>query len=394
MSAESLFEQERAYFLPVYRRLPIILERAQGCWLFDVEGRRYLDFLAGIATLALGHGHPRILQAVIRQLQRYAHVSNFFVVPAQLELARWLRQVTGLQRVFFANSGAEAVEAALKLARRWGWMHGREQIWGFSGGFHGRTYGALSLMDRPLYREGMGPYLPKIGTLPYNDPETLERTLDERTCAVVLECIQGEGGVIEASPEFLGTLEQLRRRYGFLFIVDEVQTGLGRTGAWLAVQHYGIVPDIVVLAKALGGGLPLGAIVAGEHLAQVWSAGIHGSTFGGNPAACAAGVVLMEELASGLLEHVRRVGHVLRSQLEELARRFPERIRQVRGRGLMLGIELDGAAEYLRDALLGEGVVVGISGQRVLRILPPLIVSAEEVEFFCAALERVLQRMR
>ena len=394
MSAESLFEQERAYFLPVYRRLPIILKRAQGCWLFDVEGRRYLDFLAGIATLALGHGHPRILQAVICQLQRYAHVSNFFVVPAQLELARWLRQVTGLQRVFFANSGAEAVEAALKLARRWGWMHGREQIWGFSGGFHGRTYGALSLMDRPLYREGMGPYLPKIGTLPYNDPETLERMLDERTCAVVLECIQGEGGVIEASPEFLGTLEQLRRRYGFLLIVDEVQTGLGRTGAWLAVQHYGIVPDIVVLAKALGGGLPLGAIVAGEHLAQVWSAGIHGSTFGGNPAACAAGVVLMEELASGLLEHVRRVGHVLRSQLEELARRFPERIRQVRGRGLMLGIELDGAAEYLRDALLGEGVVVGISGQRVLRILPPLIVSAEEVEFFCAALERVLQRMR
>jgi len=394
MSAESLFEQERAYFLPVYRRLPIILERAQGCWLFDVEGRRYLDFLAGIATLALGHGHPRILQAVICQLQRYAHVSNFFVVPAQLELARWLRQVMGLQRVFFANSGAEAVEAALKLARRWGWMHGREQIWGFSGGFHGRTYGALSLMDRPLYREGMGPYLPKIGTLPYNDPETLERTLDERTCAVVLECIQGEGGVIEASPEFLGTLEQLRRRYGFLLIVDEVQTGLGRTGAWLAVQHYGIVPDIVVLAKALGGGLPLGAIVAGEHLAQVWSAGMHGSTFGGNPAACAAGVVLMEELASGLLEHVRRVGHVLRSQLEELARRFPERIRQVRGRGLMLGIELDGAAEYLRDALLGEGVVVGISGQRVLRILPPFIVSAEEVEFFCAALERVLQRMR
>ncbi len=393
MSAESLFEQERAYFLPVYRRLPIVLERAQGCWLFDAEGRRYLDLLAGIATLALGHAHPRLLQAVVCQLRRYAHVSNFFVVPAQLELARWLRQVTGLQRVFFANSGAEAVEAALKLARRWGWMHGREQIWGFSGGFHGRTYGALSLMDQPLYREGMGPYLPHIGTLPYNDPQALEQALDERTCAVVLECIQGEGGVIEASPEFLATLERLRHRYGFLLIVDEVQTGLGRTGAWLAVQHYGIVPDIVVLAKALGGGLPLGAIVAGEHLAQVWGAGMHGSTFGGNPVACAAGVVLMEELASGLLEHVRQVGHVLRSRLEELAQCFPEHIRQVRGRGLMLGIELNGPAEHLRDALLGEGVVVGISGQRVLRILPPLIVSAEEVEFFCAALERILQRM-
>ena len=393
MSAEQLFEQERAYFLPVYRRLPIVVERAQGCWLFDSQGRRYLDFLAGIATLALGHAHPRLLEAMVQQLQRYAHVSNYFVVPAQVELARWLRQVTGLQRVFFANSGAEAMEAALKLARRWGWMHGREQIWGFSGGFHGRTYGALSLMDRPLYREGMGPYLPQIGTLPYNDPEALERALDERTCAVVLECIQGEGGVVEASPEFLSTLEQLRHRYGFLLIVDEVQTGLGRTGAWLAVQHYGIIPDVIVLAKALGGGLPLGAIVAGEHLAQVWGTGMHGSTFGGNPVACAAGVVLMEELASGLLEHARQVGYMLRSRLEELAQRFPEHIRQVRGRGLLLGIVLGGQAEHFRDALLGEGVVVGISGPDVLRILPPLIVSAEEVDFFCAALERVLQRM-
>ncbi len=375
-----LIEREQRVLYPIYRRLPIAIARAEGCWIEDLGGRRYLDLISGIGTNALGHSHPRILEAISAQIARYLHVSNLYYQEPQIVLAEKLCQLTGYRAVVYSNSGAESWEAAVKLARRWGHRNGKQgDIITFSGGFHGRTYAALSAMDKPLYKDGMGPFLPAMRVLPFNDPDALESAVDTTTVAVGLEFIQGEGGIVEAAPEFVARIEQLRQRYGFLLIADEVQSGCGRTGDFFAFERYGIRPDIVTMAKAIGGGLPLGAILVAEHLLGVWERGQHGTTYGGNPVACAAGSVVLDELTSGgLLEHVRHIGALVRARLEHLAECFPTLIRSVRGRGLMLGLELHEDATALRDALLARGVVANATATTVLRLLPPLILSAQE----------------
>jgi predicted acetylornithine/succinylornithine family transaminase len=391
MKHQHLIEREQASLMQTYKRLPIAIDRAEGCRIIDVDGNVYLDFLGGIAVNALGHSHPRVVEAVTYQARRYMHVSNFFYQDVQVELAEKLKSISGFDRVFFSNSGAEAIEAAMKLARRRGSRNGSYDIVGFTGGFHGRTYAPLSIMDKPLYKEGMGPFLPNTLVLPYNDVDALESRVDEHTCAVVLEFVQGEGGIAEASREFVDAIMAARERYGFLLIADEVQTGVGRTGDFFAFEHYGIRPDIVGVAKSMGGGLPLGGILTTNDVASLLERGMHGTTYGGNAVACAAGSVVVQEVMDGLLEHVRSIGSYLHSALAHLAATYPQRIREIRGRGCMQGVVLNEEAAPVVAALLDRRVIANATAGNVIRIVPPYVITRDDVDTFVAALDDVLR---
>lgn len=393
MTSQELIEREQRVLYPIYRRLPIAIASASGCWITDLDGRRYLDLISGIGVNALGHGHPRVLEAVRQQMERYMHVSNLFYQEPQVSLAEHLCRITGYAAVVYSNSGAESWEASIKLARRWGHRNGKTgAIITLSGGFHGRTYGALSTMDKPLYKDGMGPFLPNIEILPYNDLDALEAAVTDQTCAIGLEFLQGEGGIVEATPDFVERIERLRNRYGFLLIADEVQSGCGRTGDFFAFERFGVRPDIVTMAKALGGGLPLGAVLVSAALRDVWERGQHGTTYGGNPLACAAGSAVLDELvgSSRVLAHVRNLGEQIRSDLEALGNEYPSLVRAVRGRGLMLGLVLNEDATHLRDALLRRGIIANATATSVLRLLPPLVLTEEEWAIARAALSDAL----
>lgn len=385
-----LIARERAVLFQTYRRLPLQIERAEGCRVYTSDGHVYLDFLGGIAVNALGHSHPRLVAAIVDQAKRYTHVSNFFYQEPQVHLAEQLRSITGYPRVFFSNSGAESMEGALKMARRHGFRDGRYDLVGFSGGFHGRTYGALSIMDKPIYKDGMGPFLPHTLVLPFNDVDALRARVDSSTCAVILEFLQGEGGITAASDEFVGILSELRKEHGFLIIADEVQTGIGRTGTFFAFERYGMKPDIVTVAKALGGGLPLGAILATEEAAALLEKGMHGTTYGGNALACAAGAVVLEELQNGLQEHVNEIGTYLTEQLRALMQRKPEYIRELRGSGCMQGVVLHNEAAPVVQRLLQQRVIANATSGNVLRLLPPYIIERADVDELVYGLEQSL----
>lgn len=386
-----LREREARAFFPTYRRLPLEVERAEGVYLYTGDGKRYLDMFGGLAVNALGYGHPAVLKAIDRQMHRYIHLSNFFVQDVQVEIAERLVAASGLDRCFLCNSGTEGMEAALKLARRWGKTTGKSSLVGLTGAFHGRTLGALSVTGREKYREGFEPLLPGTSILGFNDVAALRGGVDDRTLAVVVECLQGEGGVHPVSGPFVAALQELRDRHGFLLIADETQTGIGRTGKMFGYQHFGFMPDIVVAAKAMGGGLPLGAMLGSEKLARAFPPGSHGSTFGGNPVACAAGLaVLGEILDHGVMENAASVGGYLKEQLQKVADEHPRKIREVRGLGLMLGVELTVGGEAVVAGMLERGVVVNLTNLNVLRWLPPLVISRghadEAVEAFRGAL--------
>ncbi len=382
-TSSDLIQREHKVIYQTYKRLPIVIESAKGCHIQAKDGKTYLDMLSGIAVNALGYAHPRLIAAAEAQLHRYLHVSNFFYQEPQIRLAELLCAQSGYSKVVFTNSGAEAWDAAMKLARAYGNAHGHSgDVIGFKGGFHGRTYGALSVMDKELYKKGMEPFLPGTQVIAYNDIEALRATVNATTCAVALECIQGEGGISQADDEFMKELVQLREQFGFVIIVDEVQTGVGRTGDFFAFERYGFQPDIITMAKGLGGGLPLGAVLASEKLSSVWQQGQHGSTYGGNALACATGIVVLEELASGLQQHVRTISAELRSGLDQIHSEFPEYILQVRGRGLMLGLALCENSTTLRDALIDRGVITSATAETVLRIVPPFVIGKEEVAEF------------
>lgn len=386
----SLIEREHQHFLPTYKRLPIEVDRAEGMYIYTAGGDRYIDFLGGIAVNSLGHSHPRVIEAIERQIRRYMHVSNFFYQDAQIEFAELLTSMGGFERAFLANSGTEANEGAMKFSRAWGAERKKEKIIGFSGGFHGRTYGVLSIMDKPAYKDGMGPFLPETTVLPFNDLDALRAAVDSSVCAVFIEFLQGEGGIRWADPAFVAELDALRRQHGFLLVADEIQAGIGRTGDFFTFERYGIRPDIVTVAKGVGGGLPLGAILVTEALAGVWKSGQHGTTFGGNPVACAAGTVVLQELESGLLEQVRRNGEMLRARLEELRAEFPELIVDVRGAGAMFGLQLSIPAGPLVEGLLARRVIANATSETVVRIVPPLVFDEVHVDELIPALRAVL----
>lgn len=388
-ASQALMEREHHVVFQTYRRINVAIDRAEGMRIYDVDGRAYLDMLGGIAVNALGHSHPRVIDAIEQQIRRFMHVSNVFYQEPQVVLAEQLVKASGYPRVFFSNSGAESTDGAMKMARRFGSATGRYDIIGFSGGFHGRTYGALSIMDKPLYKDGMGPFLPNTLVLPYNDIDALESRVDENTAAIMLEFVQGEGGIAEATQEFVDAIWRLKEQYGFLVIADEVQSGIGRTGDFFAYERYGVRPDVVTIAKAMGGGLPLGGILATEEAAALLDKGMHGTTYGGNPVACVAGSVVVDEVTSGLMHHVREVGEYLHGRLRELHSAFPNLIREIRGRGCMQGIVLTTDAAPFIPKLLERGVIANATAGNVIRLVPPFIITRADIDELHAAMTMV-----
>lgn len=392
-TAPTLSDREHRHFIPTYKRLPLEVDRAEGMYLFTKDGRRYLDFLGGIAVNSLGHCHPAVIAAIERQLHRYAHLSNYFYQDAQIEFAEALTAASGYSRLFLTNSGTEATDGAMKLARMHGSARDRSEIIGLSGGFHGRTYGALSIMDKPAYKEGMGPFLPGTSVIPFNDVAALESAVGRGTCAVMLEFLQGEGGIHWVGEDFVRRLFELRAEKGFLVIADEVQAGGGRTGSFFSFDRFGVRPDIVTVAKGLGGGLPLGAILITDELAGVWGPGRHGTTFGGNALACAAGSTVLAELRSGLMQKVAETGAYAIAKLEELRAEFPAKIAEVRGAGAMLGAELAVPVPQVVERMLERGVIANATSETVLRLLPPMIYEREHVDEMITVLREVLAEM-
>ena len=390
----SLQDRESAAFFHTYKRLPVTPVRGEGMYLITADGTRYLDMFGGIAVNALGHAHPRVVRAITEQAGKYIHVSNYFAQEPQIRLAELLLQHSGMARVFFANSGTEAMEGAMKLARRWGSTQNKQAIVGFSNAFHGRTFGPLSIMDRPNYRDGFGPFLEGCSSLPFNDPAALRAGVGPDTAAVVLECVQGEGGIRPVSAAFVAALKELRQKHGFLIIADEVQSGAGRTGRFLAADHFELAPDLVTLAKPIGGGLPLGAILGAASVAEVLQPGMHGTTFGGNPVACAAGIAVLEEIEEkGIMAHARAMGDLFLAKLQDVAKAFPATCKEARGLGLMVALELNGDADPVVVAMRERGILVNGTDKTVLRFVPPLIVSAEEITRTVDTLNEVLAKL-
>jgi predicted acetylornithine/succinylornithine family transaminase len=390
-----MHDREAAAFFHTYKRLPLEVERGEGVYLFTRDGKRYLDMFAGLAVNALGYAHPRVVEAIRSQASRYTHLSNYFLQEPQIRLAELLTRLSGYPKVFFSNSGTEAIEGAIKIARKWGSTRGKTEILSLSNSFHGRTMGALSLMDRPKYRNGFGPFLDGCRVLPFNDPEALRTSVSPNTAAVVLEFIQGEGGIRPVSAEFARTLEELHRESGFLLIADEIQSGAGRTGTFFGFQHYPVSPDVVTLAKPIGGGLPLGAILATEDVASVLEPGMHGTTFGGNPVACAAGVAVLEEIEEkNLTGRAAVLGEKLKDGLKGLGKEFPVVIKEVRAVGLMAGAELDRSGDGIADAMRDKGILINCTDATVLRFLPPLIIEPSHVDETITTLRGILSSVK
>jgi acetylornithine/N-succinyldiaminopimelate aminotransferase len=374
-------EREASYFFHTYKRIPIEIEWGEGMYLFAKDGRRYLDMFSGLAVNALGYGHPGVLNAIEEQSRKYIHLSNYYLQEPQLQLAELLVKYSGYPKVFFCNSGTEAIEGAIKVARKWGMKNKKTEIVSFSNAFHGRTMGALSMMDRQKYREGYEPFLEHFTIAEFNDAHELRMAINETTLAVVLEFIQGEGGVIPVTSDFVDELRKLKKKFGFLVVADEIQCGLGRTGKFFGFQHFNIQPDIVVTAKPLGGGLPLGAILGNAAVAEILEPGVHGTTFGGNPVACAAGVVVLQEIMEReIMKNASRMGDLLRTNLLKLQNEFPSIVKEVRGYGLMLGMDLHREGDSIVSSLREKGVLLNCTNQTVLRFLPPLIVQKEHIE--------------
>ena len=379
-----------SYLTPNYARLPIKFVRGEGVYLYDTEGNEYIDLISGIGVNSLGYNHPKLTKAICDQARELIHISNLFEVPYQEELAGELVVSSygeGRGKVFFANSGAEANEALIKLIRKYWRDLGKDryEIITFRGSFHGRTYGSLSATGQPKLHEGFEPMLEGFKYAEFNDLDSVKNLINDKTAAVLLEVIQGEGGVNPAEVDFVKGLYELTREAGILLAIDEVQTGNGRTGKFWGFQHYGVEPDLFSTAKGLGGGIPVGALVAKNEIAEHLTPGSHGSTFGGNPLAMRAGLVVFEELKSGLLENVTRVGEYFKKQLENLG------VGRVKGKGLMLGLEIDKPCKELVLKGLQMGLVFNCTAQRVLRFLPPLVITEHEIDLAMERLEKLLK---
>ncbi|WP_376790266.1 aspartate aminotransferase family protein [Thermoflexus sp.] len=376
---------------PTYRRPPIVFTHGEGVYVYDGAGRRYLDFVAGIAVCALGHADPGVAQVIAEQARRLIHVSNLYHTEPHLRLAEALVAHSFADRVFFCNSGAEAAEAALKFARKFARTHYDDRKIGFvafTHSFHGRTMGALSVTEKPAYREPFAPLVPGVTFAPFNDIEAARAAITAETCAVIVEPIQGEGGVHIASPEFLRTLRARCDETGALLIFDEVQCGLGRTGTLWAYEAYGVEPDLLMVAKPLANGLPIGAVLMREKVAAVLQPGDHGSTFAGGPLVSAVALHVFQRLRDPtFLAHVRETGAYL---MERLHTAELPGVREIRGRGLLVGIEIEGDARAVTMAALERGLLLTTAGDHVVRMVPPLIVERSHIDEAVAILQEAM----
>jgi acetylornithine/N-succinyldiaminopimelate aminotransferase len=382
MKTQTATEMSEKYLMQTYRRQGVAFASGQGMRLTDVEGKTYLDFVAGIAVSALGHNHPALVQAISSQAGRVIHVSNLYLIPEQALTARWLVEHSALDRVFFCNSGAEANEAAIKLARKYASRvrGGRFEIVVAEHSFHGRTLAALAATAQPEYQEGFAPLPSGFVPVPLNDIDALRAAVSPATCAVLLEPVQGEGGVQPADPDYLRAVRALCDDAGLLLMLDEIQTGIGRTGRLFAYEHAGIEPDIMTLAKGLGGGFPIGAMLAKDTVARAFEPGNHGSTFGGNPLACAAALAVLTTIErEHLVDNAANVGTYLLQRLHALAGSSPV-ITAVRGRGLMVAIDLATDAAPVVDACRAQGLLVNAVQAATLRLVPPLITTPADVD--------------
>ena len=380
-----------------FSRAPLSFERGEGSWLVTEGGERYLDFAGGIAVNSLGHSHPHLVAALTEQAGKLLHISNLYEIPGQTRLAERLAAASFADKVFFTNSGAEALECAIKTARRYHFANGQPgkfHIITFEGAFHGRTLATIAAGGQEKYLEGFGPKAPGFYQVPFGDIAAVKNAITEETAAILIEPVQGEGGIRTVEKEFLQELRALCDEYGLLLVLDEVQSGVGRTGKLFAHEWSGVTPDIMAVAKGIGGGFPMGACLATEEAASGMVAGTHGSTYGGNPLAMAVGnAVLDVVLADGFLDHVRDVALVFRQGLASLQDRFPDVIAEIRGEGLMLGIKAKIPTAELLKAVRAEHLLAVPAGDNVLRLLPPLVTTADEAREGLARLERAIERL-
>lgn len=382
-NAERVKETEARHVLQVYKRAPIVLARGQGARVWDIEEKQYLDFTSGVGVASLGHANPGLARAIAEQAATLVHTSNLFYHPYQAELSEKLARLSGLDRAFFCNSGTEGMEACLKFARRYWYTKGERGRTGFvalTRAFHGRTFGSLSVTADPHYRDPFGPLVPGVAFVDSADPGALDAAVTSNTAAIVLEPIQGEGGIRPISTEFLAAVRAAADRTGALVIADEIQCGLGRTGHAFYSTAVGLRPDLIAVGKALGGGVPIGAALLRESVAQAVAPGDHGSTYGGNLLACRAGLYFVDQLLEGgLLEHVRAVGAHFAARLAQLASKHAM-VRDVRGEGVMRGIEIDRPAAEIVDAVRPKGLLINATAKTVIRLLPPLTITTAEID--------------
>lgn len=389
----AIIDQAENVIAKTYKRFPIVITRGQGCTLWDDEGRSYTDFVAGIAVCNLGHAHPRISKALIKQADTLWHVSNLYYTVPQVELAKWLVQHSFADRVFFCNSGAEANEAAIKLVRKYFKEKGqnrRFKIIAMERSFHGRTMATLSATGQDKIKKGFEPVLEGFSFVPFNDIDALKNQIDAETCAVIVEPIQGEGGVRCPDPEYLKAVRQLCDETGTLLIFDEIQTGIGRTGRLFAYEHFAVEPDIMTLAKALANGLPIGAMLATEAAAAAFGVGSHASTFGGTPVVSAASLEVFKVLEEeNIVDHCSKIGAYFKERLLWLKSRH-ESVADVRGLGLLLGMKLKMKGEAVVNTCMEKGFLINCIQENILRFIPPLIIAKEEIDALMACLDEVL----
>jgi len=386
----NLLEREKKYFLNTYNRIPLEITHGESVYLYTSNGKKYLDFFTGLGVNALGHSHPKIIKAIKDQNEKFSHLSNYYITDIQIEFAELLLKYSGMEKIFLTNSGTEAVEAALKLLRK---KYGPDRkIFSLTNSYHGRTYGALSLTARGKYRKSFEPLLPGINQLNFNNIDDLKKNIDETTATIFLEFIQGEGGINLLSQEYINLLKNLRDKYSFAVVADEIQSGIGRTGKGFAFEHFKIIPDIMISAKAMGGGLPLGALLTSGDYEDVFIPGDHGTTFGGNPVACAAGkVVLNEVFENDLLSSIVKLGEYLIQELNKFKELYPDKIKEIRGKGFMIGIKIFGAGKDVVDQMRERNILINSTNENTLRLLPPLITTKTEIDIFLESFEKVIE---
>lgn len=397
MAVEQIIVAGERFLMNNYKRLPVAFASGKGCYLTDTEGNQYLDFLAGVAVNNLGHCPDEVVEAVQKQAAKLMHASNFFWIDSQIELARLLVENSFADKAFFCNSGAEANEAAIKLARKYSYKKhgaGKDEIIAMKGSFHGRTLAALAATDNKKYREGYGPMPGSFKFVSFNDIDDLRDNISQSTCAVMLEPIQGEGGVTAAKIDYLKAVKELADANDILLIFDEIQCGLARTGRLFAYESYGVTPHIISLAKALGNGFPIGALLTTDDIAAAWQPGDHGTTFGGNPLACAAGVAALTKIIDEKLwEKAESMGNYFKEKLEGLATKYKS-IKQVKGMGLMLGLELETEGAAVVEKAFAKKLVINCTAGKVLRFLPPLIISESEIDVLIGALSEIFDEIQ
>lgn len=393
MDKKTIIEETEKYYLPVFGRYPMVMELGQGCRVWDNEGNEYVDAFAGIAVNSLGYNHPVLVKAISEQASKLMHCSNLYYTEIQAKALRMVAEATGMDRIFFANCGAEGNEGAMKLVRKYGVSKAptKYKIISAEESFHGRTFDTLAATGHDYYHVGYGPLSPGHVLVPYGDIKALEAQMDDDVCAVLLEPIQGEGGVHVPSDEYLQQVRALCDKHDALLIFDEVQTGVARTGKWFAYMHSGVKPDILTFAKGIGGGFPVAGFAVPERLAHVFKPGDHGGTFGGNPLACAAVYATLTTIKSeGLVDKVAENGEYFKNELRKLQEKYPDKVTDVRGCGLMLGMEVAGEGKPIVESCLANNVIVNCTAGNVIRIVPPLIISREEIDIVVAALDKAL----